>query len=131
MKIKIAEEGFHASIPSESGIYKIYSLNKNNLPVPLARLLGIDVQGVLYIGKSENLKDRIRMLWRVLNPAYKATAHTFGVNYNSLQVIKKAFPLATLAVEFEVCKNPKAIEKKALEDYRQKFGEVPPLNGSK
>lgn len=131
MKIKMAPKEFHLKIPSKPGVYKIYSLDKNNSPKALPRVLGIDKSGILYIGKSENLKDRLRMLWRVLNPIMVAKAHTFGVNYNSLKLIQKSFPLQTLAVEFEERQNPKVYEKELLEKYRQKYGEVPPLNGSK
>lgn len=71
------------------------------------------------------------MLWRVLQNNYKATAHTFGMNYKSLQIIREAFPYDTLAIEYEESDMPKQYEKKLLEAYRQAFGEVPPLNGSK
>jgi excinuclease UvrABC nuclease subunit len=130
-KTRIINGDFHINIPSIPGVYKIYSLNDNNNARPLQRLLGTDQEGLLYIGKSENLNDRVRMLWRVLQPNYKATAHTFGMNYKSLQVIRDAFPLDTLAIEFEENNMAKTYEKTIIETYRQKYGEVPPLNGSK
>lgn len=129
--IRITNRNFHITVPSRPGIYKIYSLDENDNPRHLQRLLGIDEEGVLYIGKSENLNDRVRMLWRVLQPNYRATAHTFGVNYKSLQVIQDAFPLDTLAIDFEENNMAKIYEKSLIENYRQLYGEVPPLNGSK
>lgn len=129
--IRITKRNFHIDIPSRPGIYKIYSLDENDNPRHLQRLLGIDEEGVLYIGKSENLNDRVRMLWRVLQPNYRATAHTFGMNYKSLQVIQDEFPLDTLAIEFEENNMAKIYERSLIENYRQLYGEVPPLNGSK
>ncbi|NBW27613.1 MAG: hypothetical protein EBR38_03460 [Flavobacteriaceae bacterium] len=130
-KIRISNKDFHFQIPSKSGIYKIYSIDERDKPKHLQRLLGIDQEGILYIGKSENLKDRVRMLWRVLQPNYNATAHTFGLNYKSLLSIQTEFPLETLAIEFEENDNAKIFEKEILENYRQLYGEVPPLNSSK
>jgi excinuclease UvrABC nuclease subunit len=130
-KIRITNRDFHINVPATSGIYRIYSLDENENPRHLQRLLGTDKDGILYIGKSENLNDRVRMLWRVLQPNYRATAHTFGVNYKSLQVIQNAFPLDTLAIEYEENDTAKVYEKSLIETYRQLYGEVPPLNGSK
>jgi excinuclease UvrABC nuclease subunit len=92
----------------------------------LSRVLGTDLTGILYIGKSENLKERVRMLWRVLQPTYKATAHTFGMNYKSMKVIQDAFPFDTLAIEYEENPTAKVYEKSLIETYRQLYGEVPP-----
>lgn len=130
-KIRISNSGFHFDVPASGGIYKIYSLDINDIPRPLPRVLGTDVDGILYIGKSDNLKDRVRMLWRVLQHDYRATGHTFGMNYKSLQVIQDAFPFDTLAIEYEEHPQPKQYEKNIIETYRQLYGEVPPLNGSK
>jgi len=130
-KIKIRPTDFHMNIPEKPGVYRIYSLDQNNKPKPIQRVLSIDKSGILYIGRSNNIRDRLRMLWRVLTPDYKATAHTFGINYNTLKIIRRAFPLNTLAIDYEINSSPKYYEKLLLERYRQKFGEVPPLNGSK
>lgn len=130
-KIRISNTDFHLNIPDVPGIYKIFSLDENDVARPLSRVLGKDPLGILYIGKSENLKDRVRMLWRVLQPNYRASSHTFGTNYKSLQVIRDAFPYDTLAIEYEENPEAKIYEKSLIESYRQLYGEVPPLNGSK
>lgn len=129
--IRIEPEDFHINIPQEGGVYWIYSLDDNDVPVPINRILGIDQSGVLYIGESENLKERLRMLWRVLNPEYLATAHTFGVNYNAMPEIQARFPLHTIAIQYEVTAHHDAYETQLIEEYRQQFGEVPPMNGRK
>jgi excinuclease UvrABC nuclease subunit len=130
-KIRIENRDFYNQVPELPGIYRIYSIDGNDNPHPLTRVLGTDSDGVLYIGKSKNLRERVRMLWRVLQPNYGATAHTFGINYKSLEVIRNAFPYETLAIEYETNEDPKEYEKVQIEIYRQIYGEVPPLNGSK
>lgn len=129
--IRIEPEDFHIDIPEQGGVYWIYSLDDNDIPCPINRILDTDYNGVLYIGESGNLRERLRMLWRVLNPDYGATAHPFGMNYNSLPELRLRFPLHTLAIEWEVNANHKDYETQLISDYRQHFGEVPPLNARK
>jgi len=128
--IKLNNKLFWESIPPSSGIYFIYSLDDNGTPIESKRLLGTDKGGVLYIGKSNHLRERLRMLWRVLNPEYKTTAHTFGLKYNTYEILRKYFPRDKFAIKFEESKSPKDLEKKHLEDYLNTFGEVPPFNSS-
>ena len=128
--ISLAENNFWKQIPESGGVYFIYSLN-NNIPIKLDRVLGADEEGVLYIGKSENLRERLRMLWRVLNPKLKATAHTFGTKYNNNKKLREAFPLNSLYVSFRITTNPKTLESELLDKYFSNYGEVPPFNSSK
>lgn len=128
--ISLAENNFWKQIPESGGVYFIYSYN-NNTPIKLNRVLGTDEEGLLYIGKSENLRERLRMLWRVLNPKQKATAHTFGTKYNNNKKLREAFPLNSLYVSFRITINPKTLESELLDKYFSKYGEVPPFNSSK
>lgn len=128
--ISLAEDRFWKNIPEVGGVYHIYCY-KGKKPITINRVLGIDKQGILYIGKSDNLRERLRMLWRVLNPNLKATAHTFGTKYNGNNKLKKVFPLKTLSVSFKTTSEPKNLETKLLNQYFDKFGEVPPMNSSK
>ena len=128
--ISIVEKGFWKRIPESGGVYFINSYNDNNL-AKLNRVLGQDEDGILYIGKSENLRERLRMLWRVLNPKLKATAHTFGTKYYNNKKLEEAFPLKSLYVSFRITTKPKILESELLDKYFSKYGEVPPFNSSK
>ena len=71
------------------GVYKIYTIT-NNKPKSINRLGAIDYSGLLYIGSTKNLKERLGMLYRVTHGKkkdYKTTAHTFGVKYNKIKII--------------------------------------------
>lgn len=128
--ISLAEKQFWKNIPESGGVYHIRSF-KDNKVIKINRVLGIDNKGILYIGKSDNLRERLRMLWRVLNPKLEATAHTFGKKYNDNKKLRFVFPLKTLYVSFEVAEEPKNLESELLDKYFIKFGEVPPFNSTK
>lgn len=126
---KFNDEKFYKNVPNEPGVYFIYSLCNDNYPKSIQRVLNTDSNGILYIGKSKNLKERLRMLFRVLNPIkYKAIAHTFGKNYNNSQSLQEAFPLKTLAFTIHLTDNYSEFEKLELKKYCNQFGEVPPFN---
>lgn len=128
--ISLEEKQFWKNLPESGGVYHIRCI-KDNKVIKINRVLGTDNLGILYIGKSDNLRERLRMLWRVLNPNLKATAHTFGTKYNGNNKLKKVFPLKTMYVSFETTSEPKNLETKLLNQYFDKFGEVPPFNSSK
>jgi hypothetical protein len=116
----------------KKGVYKIYSI-KNKKPNKIRRLSNIDNSGLLYIGSSKNLKDRLGMLRRVTigkSDGYKADAHTFGVKYNATAKIKELFPLETLFIEVECKEKFKETESKLLEKYLNDYAELPPLNSN-
>jgi hypothetical protein len=128
--ISLADKQFWKNIPESGGVYHIRCF-KDNKVIKINRVLGIDNDGILYIGKSDNLRERLRMLWRVINPKLKATAHTFGTKYNDNKNLRFAFPLKTLFVSIEVAEEPKKLENELLDKYFIKFGEVPPFNSTK
>ncbi len=128
--IKLSEYRFWNNLPETGGVYYILSC-KGKKRNKINRVLGVDNEGILYIGKSDYLKERLRMLWRVLNPKLKATAHTFGQKYNESKKLKKLFPMDSLFIDFKTSKKPKYLESKLLKRYFDKFGEVPPFNSSK
>ena len=130
--IKLNDSQFHLNIPPDSGIYFIYSISENGHPKAVQRVLKIDSSGILYIGKSKNIKDRLRMLFRVLHPElYKADAHTFGKNYNQSLGLQDSFPLESLAINYHLTQDYSNLETSELKKYFDEFGEVPPLNFSR
>lgn len=119
--ISLADDIFWKQIPESGGIYFIYGYT-NKLPIKISRVLSIDNKGVLYIGKSENLRERLRKLWRVINPKLKATAHTFGKKYNNNKKLREAFPLTSLYVSYIITADPKTLESELLDNYFLKLG---------
>jgi hypothetical protein len=129
--VRIQNRNLLLNIPPRSGIYKVVSLDQNNNPVPIQRLLGPDANGVLFIGSSENLNDGLQMLWRAIQPNYSTTAHPMYKTYKNNPNVIAQFPIQTLAVDYQIVQNHKTSKDNQLNQYRLTFGEVPPLNSSK
>ena len=43
----------------QPGIYKIRMVDKDGKPIPINRIGGIDLEGIIYIGQSVRLRERI------------------------------------------------------------------------
>jgi hypothetical protein len=122
-----------ANLANQKGVYVIYALNPNETPQAINRVLKTDILGRLYIGQTtkQTFKDRLDMFRRVMNPNYAATAHSGGLNLKEIPALRNRFPSNCIYVQVFPHQNPKAEEERMIEAYRQEFGEVPPLNGSK
>ena len=128
--IKIDNPEFWHSLPSKPGVYTIIALSNSNKPNALNRVGGIDKDGILYYGKTGNIQDRLRMLWRTIQKDYKANAHPFGKRYKEFAILRKSFPISTLVVTFSIEKSPEIVESKLIKYYVNKYGEVPPFNSA-
>ena len=112
---------------SKSGIYKIYWI-KNNVPQRINRFFGTDVSGLLYIGQAKgSVQGRLNN--------FRCTAflnsnnHSGAKKYRQFGVINKFINSEEFFAEVMYCDNPLEREKQELDKYRNKFGEIPPLNG--
>ncbi len=94
---------------------------------PVSRVLGRDEKGILYIGKGDifSSQSRLGKLINAINDKEK-NAHTAGDNY--FKRLNKEFPLETLTVEIRLTEQAEDMEIRELDDYFEKFGELPPLN---
>lgn len=117
----------------KKGVYVIYALNPDLSPQPINRVLGADINGVLYIGQTthQDFQTRIGKFLSVMNPNLAARNHSGALNFKEIIRLREKFPLSVLYFSIMPCDNPKIEETRLIEEYRQIFGEVPPLNGSK
>jgi hypothetical protein len=139
LKINQDEKDFKISLKSHSncknpGIYYLFYI-KEGLPHHIHRLNGIDKSGILYIGMTEgDLFTRVANLQKALvvnskkdNKAPKSTGHTqMGKKFFRIRNMLK---LDHIFVQIHSKQNPKQAETDALEDYVNKYAELPPLNG--
>lgn len=121
------------NIANQKGVYVIYALNPDETPQPINRVLGTDKNGVLYIGQTTDqvFKTRLDSFKRVMNPALAANNHSGALNMKEIERLRQRFPITNLFVSIIPSATPKQDETRMIEEYRQEFGEVPPLNGSK
>ena len=114
------------------GVYVLKSISDtNNLPITINRLLGNDVQGILYVGKANCFTDRVAELKKSIAPDYASDSHECGSRYKNNSNIQKAFPFESLCIELIRSGNPRQAELEMLKKYEESFGELPPLNRSR
>lgn len=114
-----------SSIPSSSGVYQI-RWGINGKPQVIRRANGDDDSGLLYIGKSKNLQDRIKKFWRRI---HGRGGHTAGWTYDFYEYRKKFKPEQ---MEVRWVQLPEdeigEMEVYLLLEYVGKYLDRPPLN---
>ena len=129
--LKISDGEFWNNINKEfsngGGIYKVIATD-NEKPIAIQRLLDIDTEGILYIGKATSFLERVIILKTSTDPDYNSSNHEFGARYKEHQSLKIKFPYDKLFVHFLASDKPEILERETLKNYYDKFGELPPLN---
>jgi hypothetical protein len=135
-----------SSIGPVVGIYRLQVLAKDRLSfVPLKRIVSTDPQGILYIGASRSLPDRIGNLRRALDAAYEvgnyknADAHPCGTKLKRNDKLRSMFSFDDLCVtipvyderndNFDRVNGHYNLEWCHLRKYSMDYGDFPPLNG--
>jgi hypothetical protein len=117
------------------GLYRVHALREplldpRNKPVfqEISRVVGTDLQGVLYIGCTSRFEDRFHKLRGSLSEGYAGVGHAFGERYKSSQLFQQNFPRERLAFTLNFGGECKKMEVDALTAYRDRHVENPPLN---
>ena len=112
---------------NNGGTYRMFA-KENDQVLPIGRLLGKDEQGTLYIGKATRFLDRVIDLRKTLDPDYKTSTHICGRRYNKNPSIQESFPFSRLYIELARDDRPGLKESELIQEYFERYGEVPPLN---
>ena len=117
----------------EPAAYRVRLL-KDGKSIPMNRVLGPDIQGLLSIGKTKNIESRRAQFISGVRNGY---GHSEGnllrllLLYSGLK--ERVSPQPQIECQFLPCKSEdEAIEMEArlLKDYLCRFGELPPLNSA-
>ena len=125
---KLNFNSFGEGFPDAKGIYYIIGVDKVGNVIPINRICGTDTDGVLYIGESGCIQDRIGYFIKTILPNYKTDCHSGGKMYCCSEPIRIMFPKENLLVKYELCEDHVERELELIQNYIQKFGELPPLN---
>lgn len=109
-------------VPTGPGTYMIAACRKLN------RAVGVDSQGILDIGTSKHLRDRIKNFWRCARN--NRTGHMAGWRYAEYGMYVH-FPLNSLHVCWRPAATPEEAaheEGRLLDEYVRQHMESPPLN---
>lgn len=119
-------------ISQNNGVYKIYLMKDNTInPIKIVRILRNDDSGLIYIGAAEKttLQYRLKCFINSKNPNYKQRNHSAGVKIKNNKNLLSFINNNELFFEVIICKKAMDEERTQLENYRNEFGELPPLNG--
>ena len=116
---------------SGAGVYQIL-LFRNEKPVPIHRLVGIDTEGVLAIGHTENIENRRKQFRRSSEEAERG--HSEGIQWWLVKNFQKQI-FEGCQIKFKYVKlgsknDAKKEEERQIKAYFEKYCEAPPLNGS-
>ena len=101
-------------VPSSSGVYQLsWAIDRHTQPIH--RLNGIDENGLLYIGKANDLKSRIRGFWRYITS--EKGKHTAGFTYIFYMYDRKIKP-EQLGVRWMLLPKDE-IDARALKEFTQ------------
>ena len=121
-------------VGTQGGLYRLHCFvdDRHVKLIRIPRALRVDVQGILYIGSTKNLVNRLVDLKKTLSPSYASAPHICGRRYNNEkhESLRLAFPYRRLCASFESSATPKLLEGIALGAYCREFGELPPLNSN-
>ena len=131
--------------------YQLHALDEHGEFRGLSRLLGIDPEGILYIGKSKTVQPRIANLRKSVCAAYRKVggkiyeklvymdfgAHQTGKKIVTMPRFVEFFPFERLCLTVEPCwgrkegkgvVDPADLEAQLQQAYMARYGENPPLN---
>ena len=104
---------------SKKAVYVV----KSKTPVP--RVLKIDKGGILYVGETSDFTDRVGKLVNAMNGT-ELRKHDAGDDY--FRLLSKVYKLNNVSIEVIFTSDHNRIETQLLQQYLNKFGELPPLN---
>ncbi len=117
-------------VQKKPGVYRIRAFHHRGKPIRVPRALGIDYEGVIDIGESDNLIKRLSYFWgRATGKSY---SHSAADEYISWEM-RRHWPLELLRFDFIHVDDKTAAEKlelKMIDEYRARFYDRPPLNKS-
>ena len=114
----------------QPGIYRI-RLMKSGEPIEIPRFNGVDKDGVLAIGCSENIERRRKQFIRASKGNH---GHSEGIQWYLVHHCsgfeKKDYSLQFQFLQAKSKEDAKRVEEDELWDYFCKYSEAPPLNSS-
>jgi len=122
----------HYRIPAKPGVYEIRCVSGRGKPFKIYRAYGVDEDGILSIGESSNLSDRLHGFRRTIQPHTKRSSHAAGWCYVSLRY-ERVFKKENLQFKYKVTGTKKQAQKEEfilLCKYRSQFLDLPPLNNN-
>ena len=120
----------HLDVRGKPGVYRIRAFAGDGNPLPLPRANGVDPEGILHIGKSNNLGPRLRLFRRAAEG--KKASHHAGREYANWH-FGRLVPHEQLRFDYLLANDETealALERKLHKEYRFAYLDRPPLDGT-
>lgn len=128
--VPLKSSDVRARIRDQCGVYRIRAFTPSGEPEQIPRCNGVDAEGILHIGESQNLQTRV--LFFLQAAAGGKAAHSAGCEFCE-SGFGRRFPINCLRWDF-VSTGSKAeaveLELRLQRRYRRIFLDKPPLDGS-
>lgn len=117
------------------GVYEIRLSASDGQPLNIPRLLANDAEGILTIGESKNVAERVRSFYKASNgyhSAHSEAERMYLVKFWT-EFQKSVYRGSKIQVRSLRLRNKADAEERKerlLKLYFKKFGELPPLNGA-
>lgn len=107
-----------------TGVYRIRATTAPGVAKRICRACKDDDEGIAYIGSSKSLVDRIGELF---DRQGHAGTHSFLGNFK-FYGLDRLCPRESLEIQWYECDDPEAEEERLLDEYKKRFGDLPPGN---
>jgi hypothetical protein len=133
--LRLSEVEVH-TIPESPGVYVVCWIKEGDV-VPVPRILGVDKAGILYVGSTTNIANRLKSLLKTIRMARgenekpsKKYRHTLVLTllYTGLAERISSKDLLVYYKTFTNKKEAEIQEALFLYEYTRLYGEPPPLN---
>ena len=94
-------------VPEDSGIYCVHATRDDKSPLPIPRALGVDNEGIVYIGESINLFKRIGSLWWIMDDKPQDHQHHSLIASWVYYDLDRLVPRSQLRITWKVCTDHK------------------------
>lgn len=119
------------TIENKPIVYRVIAWdNDSDKPKEITRVCGIDTEGIIDIGESKTGRTRLNSFFQSTKDDRKG--HLAGAIY-FVFVFSEKFPIDSIKLEYlyaETKEYAEAIEHMLLQNYRFKYMDLPPLNGT-
>ena len=114
------------SFGNSGGVYILKIILETETPMKISRFFDEDQEGIIYIGKASCFLDRVLSLKKTI--FMNSKSHIAGRKIKRLNSWFEKIRVETMFVELIQSNSPEDLEREMLDEYLQKFGELPPLN---
>ncbi|HUO04523.1 MAG TPA: hypothetical protein VMU16_04930 [Candidatus Binataceae bacterium] len=127
----LSKQTINGNSKERAGVYRIRAFSGDGIPIRISRCQGVDHDGILHIGESVSIRRRLReFLYSASTGKLAAGTGTKFHRYG----FHEQFAMSSLYFDFVETNDKGQAEKLEFdlhEEYRRKFHDKPPLDGSR